>query len=87
MRSSRPNPDNTPAAAPWQWQLVRADLDPVRGCEQAGVRPVLIISTEASNRALPVVTALAVTSLKVGRRLYEIFQNAPLLAVGMNGRV
>lgn len=77
-----PNPDGTPVAAPWQWHLVRADLDPVRGSEQAGVRPVLIISAEASNRALPVVTALAVTSLKAGRRIYSTEALLPAGAAG-----
>ena len=69
-------------AAPWQWQLVRADLEPVRGSEQAGVRPVLIISSEASNRALPVVTVLAVTSLKAGRRVYSTEALLPPNAAG-----
>lgn len=69
-------------AAPWQWQLARADLEPVRGSEQAGVRPVLIVSAEASNRALPVVTALAVTSLKPGRRIYSTEALLPAQAAG-----
>lgn len=68
--------------APWQWQLVRADLEPVRGSEQAGVRPVLIVSAEASNRALSVVTVLAVTSLKPGRRIYSTEALLPAGAAG-----
>ena len=74
--------DGAPVVAPWQWQLVRADLEPVRGSEQAGVRPVLIISAEASNRALPVVTVLAVTSLKGGRRIYSTEALLPAGAAG-----
>lgn len=71
-----------PVAAPWQWQLVRADLEPVRGSEQAGVRPVLIVSAEATNRALTIVTVLAVTSLKPGRRVYSTEALLPAGAAG-----
>jgi len=76
------SPGSSPVTAPWQWQLVRADLEPVRGSEQAGVRPVLIVSAEASNRALPIVTVLAVTSLKAGRRIYSTEALLPAGAAG-----
>ncbi len=39
-----------------------ADLNPTRGREQAGLRPVLIISHEALNRHSGTVIALAITS-------------------------
>jgi mRNA interferase MazF len=39
-----------------------ADLNPVRGREQAGVRPVLVISHEVFNRHSGTVIALAITS-------------------------
>lgn len=39
-----------------------ADLDPVRGREQAGRRPVLVISHEVFNQRSGTVVALAVTS-------------------------
>ena len=39
-----------------------ADLNPVRGREQAGLRPVLVISHEPLNRHSGTVIALAVTS-------------------------
>ena len=39
-----------------------ADLNPVRGREQAGVRPVLIISHDIFNQRSGTVIALAVTS-------------------------
>jgi mRNA interferase MazF len=39
-----------------------ADLNPVRGREQASLRPVLIISHEALNRHSGTVIALAITS-------------------------
>jgi mRNA interferase MazF len=39
-----------------------ADLNPVRGREQAGLRPVLVISHEAWSRHSGTVIALAITS-------------------------
>lgn len=56
----------------YQWEIFRADLDPVKGSEQAGTRPVLVISTEEANLALPVVTIMSITSMKTGRKVYPI---------------
>ena len=39
-----------------------ADLDPVVGSEQGGVRPVLIIQNDTGNRYSPTVIAAAITS-------------------------
>lgn len=39
-----------------------ADLNPIRGREQAGLRPVLVISHEALNQNSGTVIALAITS-------------------------
>jgi len=39
-----------------------ADLDPVRGREQAGLRPVLILSNDLFNRRSGTVIAIAITS-------------------------
>ena len=36
----------------WQWAVVLAALDPFTGIEQAGTRPVLIVSNEDTNQAL-----------------------------------
>lgn len=62
-------------AAPWQWQVVQAQLDPVRGSEQAGRRPALIVSREAANLALSVVVVLPLTTRRVGRPVHisEVF--------------
>lgn len=54
-----------------QWGLFPANLNPVQGSEQAGTRPVLVISREAIHGVLPVVTVLPLTSLKPGRRVYS----------------
>ena len=47
-------------------------MDPVNGSEQAEVRPVLVISAEEVNKALPVVTIVSLTSVKPGRKVYPI---------------
>ncbi|HVA51277.1 MAG TPA: type II toxin-antitoxin system PemK/MazF family toxin [Pirellulales bacterium] len=39
-----------------------ADLDPVRGREQAGLRPVLVLSHDVFNRRSDTVIAVAITS-------------------------
>ncbi len=59
-----------PVEAPFQWQVVRADFDPVEGSEQAGVRPALVVSREAANRALSVVVVLPLTSRKSSRMIH-----------------
>lgn len=61
--------------APWQWQVVQAQLDPVRGSEQSGRRPVLIVSREAANLALSVVVVLPLTTRRAGRSVHisEVF--------------
>lgn len=54
----------------WQWQVFLAQLDPVTGSEQAGTRPVLVVSEEDYNRLMPLVTVLPITSRKPRRRVY-----------------
>ena len=51
-----------------QWAVIEADLDPTQGSEQRGLRPVLVVSNDAFNRAIPNVTVLPLTS--TARRLY-----------------
>jgi mRNA interferase MazF len=41
-----------------------ADLDPVRGSEQGGTRPVLIIQNDRGNKFSPTVIVSAITSRK-----------------------
>ncbi len=54
----------------YKWNIFLADLNPVIGSEQKGIRPVLIISDEDYSKLMPVVTILPITSLKTGRRIY-----------------
>ena len=39
-----------------------ADLSPVVGCEQGGIRPVLVIQNDIGNKYSPTVIAAAITS-------------------------
>jgi len=43
-------------------EIYCADLDPVVGSEQGGIRPVLIIQNDIGNRFSPTVIVLAITS-------------------------
>ena len=50
-------------------EIYYADLSPVVGSEQGGVRPVLIIQNDVGNRFSPTVIAAAITSQKDKTRL------------------
>jgi mRNA interferase MazF len=45
-------------------EIYYADLSPVIGSEQGGIRPVLIIQNDVGNRYSPTVIAAAITSQK-----------------------
>ena len=49
--------------------LFYADLSPVTGSEQGGLRPVLIIQNDTGNRHSPTVIAAAITSRKTKARI------------------
>ncbi|MHB1043964.1 MAG: type II toxin-antitoxin system PemK/MazF family toxin [Eubacteriales bacterium] len=59
----------------YHWQIFWANLSPAMGSEQAGKRPVLVVSAEEVSQALPVVAVLPITSAGPGRRIYptEVF--------------
>jgi mRNA interferase MazF len=61
--------------------VVEADLNPAAGSEQQGIRPVLIVSNEEFNQAMPNVTVLPLTSTR--RRLYP---SEILLPAGKGGQ-
>ncbi len=65
----------------FQWAVFEASLDPAAGAEQKGTRPVLIVSNEEFNEAMPNVTILPLTSTK--RRLYP---SEILLPAGKGGQ-
>ena len=55
-----------------------ADLNPVVGSEQGGVRPVLIVQNDTGNRHSPTVIAAAITSQTGKARLPTHISVAPL---------
>ena len=66
-----------------QWHVYVASLDPTKGSEQAGKRPVLIVSRERINQLLPVVNAVPLTSRKSTARI--AYPNEVLLPAGTAG--
>jgi len=67
----------------YQWHIFLASLDPTKGSEQGGRRPVLVISRERINQLLPVVNAIPLTSRKSASRV--IYPNEVLLPAGIAG--
>jgi mRNA interferase MazF len=53
-----------------KWKIFTANLNPIVGSEQKGVRPVLVISDDDYSIAMPLLTILPITSLKHGRKVY-----------------
>jgi mRNA interferase MazF len=53
--------------APRRGDVVRVQLDPTVGSEQAGERPALVISPDLINKHSPVVLVAAITSRKTDR--------------------
>ena len=66
----------------FQWSVYSVDLDPVIGSEQAGRRPVIVISREVANISLPVVTVIPLTRRRPDRRVYP---NEALVPEGTAG--
>jgi len=51
-------------------EVYDARLDPTAGSEQAGTRPVILVSRDAINASSPVVIVVPCTTYRHGRRLY-----------------
>lgn len=66
-----------------------ADLSPVVGSEQGGIRPVLVIQNDVGNRHSPTVICAAITSrmnkaklpthVEIDARRYQIVKNSVIL--------
>ena len=56
-----------------------ARLDPTEGSEQAGSRPVVIVSRDAINASSPVVIVVPCTTMRLGRRIFpsQVALHAP----------
>lgn len=66
-----------------RWRVFLANLNPTRGSEQRGTRPVVVVSYEGFNRVMPVVTVLPITSLKPERRVYPNESKLPRDSCGL----
>lgn len=53
-----------------KWEIYYLDLNPAKGSEQKGRRPVLVISNDAVNNNLPVFTCVPFSSVKPGEKIY-----------------
>ena len=53
-----------------QWSIFEIDRDPGVGADAGGWRPVLVVSRDSANAALPIVTVLPLIARKPGRRIY-----------------
>ena len=51
-------------------EVYDARLDPTEGSEQAGIRPVIIVSRDAINKSSPVILAVPLTSYKPQKCVY-----------------
>ena len=62
--------------------LFYADLNPVVGSEQGGIRPVLVIQNDVGNHFSPTVVAAAITGRKAKNSLptHILLENVPGLA-------
>ena len=60
-------------------EVYDARLDPTEGSEQAGSRPVIVVSRDAINEGSPVVLAVPCTRQRRGRRVYpsQVVLRAP----------
>jgi mRNA interferase MazF len=59
--------------------IFEARLDPTEGSEQAGHRPVVIVSRDVINLASPVVVVIPCTTFREGKKVYpsQVLLRAP----------
>ena len=63
-------------------EIYYADLSPVVGSEQGGIRPVLIVQNDVGNKFSPTVIAAAITS-RMGKAKLPTHIDVPGLDVGL----
>lgn len=66
-----------------KWDIRFCTLDPTQGSEQKRTRPVLIISGDAVNHALPVSTVLPLSALKPDDKIYPTEVLLPAEVTGL----
>lgn len=53
-----------------KWEVYYVNLNPTKGSEQQGIRPVLVVSNDAVNHNLPVFTCIPFSSIRPGAIIY-----------------
>ncbi len=66
-----------------QWEIYYCNLDPAQGSEQRGSRPVLVLSNDSVNHAIPVCTVAPLSSIKPGARIYPTEVELPAAVSGL----
>jgi mRNA interferase MazF len=66
-----------------RWDVYRVALDPVRGSEQAGTRPAIVVSNDGFNAHFDVVTVVPLTKARGKRR--RVYGFEVLLPAGVAG--
>jgi mRNA interferase MazF len=64
---------------PRRGEVYDARLDPVEGSEQAGTRPIVVVSRDAINAQVPRIVGVLCTTFREGRRVYpsQVLLRAP----------
>ena len=63
-------PEKRPLPRPHRGDVFLARLDPTEGSEQAGTRPVVVVTRDAINANSPVVVAIPFTDAANPKRIY-----------------
>jgi len=66
-----------------KWEIYFCNLNPVKGSEQRGIRPVLIISSDAINHSLSISTVLSISSIKEKEKIYPTEILLPIEKTGL----
>lgn len=70
-----------------RWDFYWADLEPARGDEQGGLRPVLVLSNDGFNQRFDLVTVLPVIKQRGKRRSiypFEVLLPGALIGTGVD---
>lgn len=83
MRAPSPALQRPALPKPVRGDVFSARLDPTQGSEQAGTRPVIVVSRDSINANSPVVVVVPVTDASNIKRLYPSQAKLPKGAGGL----
>lgn len=69
----------------WQWSVFMLETSGGRRGADGAPSPVLVVSRESANIALPVVTAVPLARMRAGRRIYPNETCLPPESTGLEG--